>query len=83
MTDKKAKLAIDGKAPIELPIYSGTMGPDVIDVGALLTNGYFTYDPGFVSTAACESKITFIDGDNGVLLSRLPDRATRGKIRLS
>ncbi|HEY3699603.1 MAG TPA: citrate synthase [Spongiibacteraceae bacterium] len=70
MTDKKAKLMIDGKDPIELPIYSGTLGPDVIDVGALLANDYFTYDPGFVSTAACESKITFIDGDQGVLLHR-------------
>jgi citrate synthase len=70
MTDKKAKLTIDGKDPIELPIYSGTLGPDVIDVGALLANDYFTYDPGFVSTAACESKITFIDGDKGVLLHR-------------
>src|SRR5690606_22637693 len=70
MSDKKAKLAIDGKDPIELPIYSGTLGPDVIDVGALLANGYFTYDPGFVSTAACESKITFIDGDKGILLHR-------------
>ncbi len=70
MTDKKAKLSIDGKDPIELPIRSGTLGPDVIDVGALLANDYFTYDPGFVSTAACESKITFIDGDKGVLLHR-------------
>jgi citrate synthase len=70
MTEKKATLSIDGKDPIELPIYSGSMGPDVIDVGALLANGYFTYDPGFMSTAACESKITFIDGDKGVLLHR-------------
>jgi citrate synthase len=70
MTDKKAKLTIEGKDPIELPIHSGTLGPDVIDVGALLANNYFTYDPGFVSTAACESKITFIDGDQGVLLHR-------------
>jgi citrate synthase len=70
MTEKKATLSIDGKDPIELPIYSGTMGPDVIDVGALLANGYFTYDPGFMFTAACESKITFIDGDKGVLLHR-------------
>ena len=70
MTDKKAKLTIEGNNPIELPIYSGTLGPDVIDVGALLANGYFTYDPGFVSTAACESKITFIDGDQGILLHR-------------
>lgn len=70
MTDKKASLAIDGQDPIELPVYSGTVGPDVVDVGALVGKGYFTYDPGFVSTAACESKITYIDGDQGVLLHR-------------
>lgn len=70
MTDKKAKLTVDGKDAIELPIRSGTLGPDVIDVGALLANNYFTYDPGFMSTAACESKITFIDGDKGILLHR-------------
>jgi citrate synthase len=70
MTDKKASLAIDGKDPIELPVYSGTVGPDVVDVGALVGKGYFTYDPGFVSTAACESKITYIDGDQGILLHR-------------
>jgi citrate synthase len=69
MTDKKARLAIDGK-DLDLPVYSGTIGPDVIDVGALVGKGYFTYDPGFVSTAACESKITYIDGDQGVLLHR-------------
>jgi len=70
MTDKKATLNIAGRDPIELPIYSGTLGPDVVDVSALLSNGLFTYDPGFVATAACESKITFIDGDKGVLLHR-------------
>ncbi len=71
MTDKKAKLTVDGlDETIELPVYSGTAGPDVIDVRALLANGYFTYDPGFVSTASCESAITYIDGDKGVLLHR-------------
>ncbi len=70
MTDKKATLNIAGRDPIELPIYSGTLGPDVVDVSALLNNGLFTYDPGFVATAACESKITFIDGDKGILLHR-------------
>ena len=71
MTDKKAHLNVDGMAEsIELPVYSGSTGPDVIDVRALTSKGYFTYDPGFVSTAACESKITFIDGANGVLLHR-------------
>jgi citrate synthase len=68
MSDKKATLAIEGKDAIELPIYSGTIGPDVIDVGALTAQGMFTYDPGFVSTAACESRITYIDGGKGILL---------------
>jgi citrate synthase len=55
----------------ELPIRSGTLGPEVIEIGTLYSEtGYFTYDPGFTSTASCESKITFIDGDKGVLLYR-------------
>ncbi len=72
MTDKKASLVFDNddKESIDLPIYSGSLGPDVVDVGALTANGLFTYDPGFISTAACESKITFIDGAKGVLLHR-------------
>jgi len=71
MTDKKAQLTVDGlEQPIEFPVLSGTVGPDVIDIAALTKNGYFTYDPGFVSTASCESKITYIDGANGVLLHR-------------
>ncbi len=71
MTEKKAQLSIDGvEKPIELTIRAGTVGPDVIDVGALTSNGFFTYDPGFVSTAACESSITYIDGGKGVLLHR-------------
>src|SRR6478736_2211074 len=70
MTDKKATLNIAGRNPIELPVYEGTLGPDVVDVSPLLSNGLFTYDPGFVATAACESKITFIDGDQGILLHR-------------
>lgn len=69
MTDKKAQLSV-GDITIEFPIYSGTEGPDVIDVRGLVSQGFFTYDPGFVSTAACESKITYIDGDKGVLLHR-------------
>ena len=48
----------------------GSLGPNVVNVGALTANGYFTYDPGFTSTAACESKITFIDGEKGILLHR-------------
>ncbi|MCX2973316.1 MAG: citrate synthase [Halioglobus sp.] len=71
MSDKKATLSIDGiDEAIDLPIYSGTLGPDVVDVGSLTGQGLFTYDPGFVSTAACESQITYIDGGKGVLLHR-------------
>ncbi len=69
MADKKATLSVNGKT-IELPVYSGTAGPDVIDVRALVQEGLFTYDPGFVSTAACESQITYIDGSKGILLHR-------------
>jgi citrate synthase len=69
MADKKARLTIDGvDEVIELSVYSGTEGPDVIDVRPLTGLGLFTYDPGFVSTAACESRITYIDGDKGILL---------------
>jgi citrate synthase len=71
MSDKKAHLSIDGlDETIELPVYSGTVGPDVIDVGGLTSKGMFTYDPGFVSTASCESQITYIDGGKGILLHR-------------
>lgn len=71
MTDKKATLTInDSEAPIELGVLTPTLGPDVLDVRALGSKGYFTFDPGFTSTASCESKITFIDGDKGVLLHR-------------
>jgi len=56
---------------MELPVRSGTVGPDVIDVAKLYrTHGVFTYDPGFVSTGSCESDITFIDGEKGVLMYR-------------
>lgn len=68
-SNEKASLTIRGKT-IELDILSGTLGPDVIDIGPLLKDGYFTYDIGFNSTAACESKITYIDGDKGTLLHR-------------
>lgn len=69
MSDKKAQLTIDGKT-FDLPILSGTTGPDVIDVRTLVAEGYFTFDPGFMSTASCESGITYIDGGKGVLLHR-------------
>jgi len=71
MSKKTARLTIDGfDKPIELPVYEGSTGPDVIDVSSLVGEGFFTYDPGFMSTAACESEITFIDGGEGVLLHR-------------
>ena len=71
MTDKKATLNIEGREDaIELPILSGTLGQDVIDVASLTKNNVFTFDPGFTSTASCESKITYIDGDQGILLHR-------------
>ena len=64
-----ARLLIDGKE-LELPIRSGSAGPDVVDVSGLTRQGYFTYDPGFVSTASCDSAITYIDGGKGELLHR-------------
>ncbi len=71
MTDKKAHITIDGiDSTIDLPIYASSVGPDVIDVTSITKNGFFTFDPGFMSTASCESKITFIDGDEGILLHR-------------
>ncbi|MEF9943624.1 MAG: citrate synthase [Burkholderiaceae bacterium] len=71
-SDKKATLSFpDGTPAIELPIYSGTVGPDVIDIRQLYgKTGKFTYDPGFLSTASCNSSITYIDGDKGELLYR-------------
>ena len=71
--DAKGKATLnlqDGKA-LELPIYGGTIGPDVVDIRTLYgKTGLFTYDPGFLSTGSCASKITYIDGDKGVLLYR-------------
>ncbi|HWM26983.1 MAG TPA: citrate synthase, partial [Woeseiaceae bacterium] len=61
----------DGTTSMELPVRTGTIGPDVIDIGRLYREqGVFTYDPGFVATGSCESAITYIDGDEGVLLYR-------------
>lgn len=69
---KKATLNIENHPDIkaEFPIYKGTLGPEVIDISQLASLGLFTFDPGFRSTAACDSKITFIDGDKGILLHR-------------
>ncbi len=70
MTDKVAKLVI-GDQTHEFPILSGSVGPDVMDIRSLYAKtGLFTYDPGFTSTAACDSAITYIDGDKGELLYR-------------
>src|SRR5574343_2058769 len=70
-TERKATLNIDGQAPVEFPIMSGTHGNDVIDIRTLGGKaGVFTYDSGFLSTASCQSKITYIDGDKGELLYR-------------
>ncbi len=70
MSEKKhARLLVDGhEDAIELPVLKPSLGNDVIDIGALTKRGYFTYDPGFVSTASCDSNITYIDGDAGTLL---------------
>jgi citrate synthase len=70
MTDKVAKLVVGDKT-YEFPILSGTVGPEVIDIRSLYAKtGLFTYDPGFTSTAACDSAITYIDGDKGELMYR-------------
>lgn len=66
----QAKLLINNADPIDFPILTGTLGPKVIDVSKLNKHDYFTFDPGFQSTAACTSAITFIDGDKGILLHR-------------
>ena len=72
IADSKATLSFsDGSPSLEMPIYKGTIGPDVIDIRKLYgATGKFTYDPGFMSTAACNSAITYIDGDKGELQYR-------------
>src|SRR5690606_26764602 len=72
LSEKKAILSFsDGSASVEFPVYEGSIGPDVIDIRKLYGDtGYFTYDPGFLSTASCASSITYIDGDKGELLYR-------------
>ncbi|WP_332066196.1 citrate synthase [Bartonella sp. CB189] len=70
MSENKAHITVNNEK-IELPVRKGTVGPDVIEIAALYKKtNTFTYDPGFTSTASCESKITYIDGDKGVLLYR-------------
>ena len=72
LADTKATLSFSNGAPsIDLPVYEGTTGPDVVDIRKLYgQTGMFTYDPGFLSTAATQSAITYIDGDKGELLYR-------------
>jgi citrate synthase len=72
LADNKATLSFSNGSPdVELPIYHGSIGPNVIDIRKLYAQtGMFTYDPGFMSTAACQSAITYIDGDKGELLYR-------------
>jgi citrate synthase len=72
LADYKATLSFsNGQSNIELPVYNGNIGPDVIDIRKLYAQtGMFTYDPGFLSTASCQSAITYIDGDKGELLYR-------------
>src|SRR2546427_12451138 len=68
---KKATLSYGEGKSIEFPILSGSVGPDLVGIRTLYAKtGIFTYDPGFLSTASCSSKITYIDGDAGVLLYR-------------
>jgi citrate synthase len=72
LADYKATLSFtNGQPSMDMPVYTGTIGPDVIDIRKLYgQTGMFTYDPGFLSTASCQSAITFIDGDKGELLYR-------------
>jgi len=72
MSEKQANLTFsDGTGAIDFPIHQGSIGPDAVDIRALLgKTGKVTYDPGFLSTASCRSAITYIDGDKGVLLYR-------------
>ncbi|MGB6113705.1 MAG: citrate synthase [Comamonas sp.] len=72
LAEHKATLSFNNGSPsVDLPVYHGTVGPDVVDIRKLYSQtGMFTYDPGFLSTASCQSTITFIDGEKGRLLYR-------------
>ena len=71
MSNKHFTLTSPDGGSTELPVHEGSLGPDVVDISGLYRErGVFTYDPGFMATASCESRITFIDGDEGVLLYR-------------
>ena len=70
MTDKTASMKTPG-GDFEFPVLDGSVGPEVVDIRKLYSQtGMFTYDPGFTSTASCESAITYIDGEKGILLHR-------------
>lgn len=66
MAEGKATFNLPGAGTIDFPIKQGSEGYDVIDISQLGKHGYFTFDPGFLSTASCESKITYIDGGQGI-----------------
>ena len=68
--NRKVTLSISDSQSVELPVMSGTLGPDVVDIRPFAKTGMFTFDPGFLATASCESRITFIDGDEGKLYYR-------------
>ena len=71
MSKDAYKLVSPDGAELEIPVQSGTLGPDVLDIGQLFRErGVFTYDPGYMATGSCDSEITFIDGGQGVLLYR-------------
>jgi hypothetical protein len=69
----------EGKDTLEMPVLQGTLGPDVVDIRTFSKTGMFTFDPGFLATASCESGITFIDGDLGQLYYRGYEDAKSGK----
>ncbi|MGE8355126.1 MAG: citrate synthase [Microvirgula sp.] len=69
-TNRKVTLNYNDGQSIDLPVLEGTLGPDVVDIRTFGKTGMFTFDPGFLATASCESKITFIDGDEGKLYYR-------------
>lgn len=70
MSELTAKLTLSDGREYQLPVHKGSLGYDAVDVQSLVKNKLFTFDPGFMSTASCRSEITYIDGDNGVLLHR-------------
>ena len=69
MTSQKSKIIVDNKE-IDLPLIKGTMGAPAIDIRTLGNEGFYTFDPGYLSTASCSSSITYVDGENGELLYR-------------